>query len=154
MIKIREMKYLDIDKVFEIEKSSFYIPWSKKSFMDELKKNKLAEYLVAIVDNEVVGYAGIWFIITEGHITNIAVEEKYRNQGVGSTLLDELINICISRDMIGITLEVSNFNTKAIKLYEKKGFKIEGIRKNYYADIKADALIMWKMLDTSRKSLS
>ena len=104
----------------------------------------MAKYIVAEVDGLVVGYGGIWLIIDEGHVTNIAVDEKYRGKGIGSKILEGLIQLCADRNMIAMTLEVRKSNEVAQALYRKYGFKEYGIRKGYYQDNNEDAIIMWK----------
>ena len=145
-IRIREMRESDLDRIMEIEKSTFSTPWSRESFIMELTKNLLAKYIVAEIDDYVVGYGGIWLIIDEGHITNIAVYEKYRGLGVGSKLLEGLVNLCIDRNIRAMTLEVRRSNEVAKSLYKKYGFEEYGIRPKYYADNSEDAIIMWKSI--------
>ena len=146
MIDIREMNIDDVDKVYEIEISCFNTPWSKEALKKELTTNKLAYYFVAVINNEVVGYCGLWHVITEGHITNIAVDENKRMLGIGNKLMCELVNFANKKQMIGLTLELKMSNQKAFNLYKKHGFIVEGIRKNYYSDTKEDALVMWKYI--------
>lgn len=129
--------------ICEISIFSFPIPWSYDSFKRELK-NKLASYLVVIMDNRVIAYGGIWVILEEAHITNIAVHPDYRCKGIGETLLNALLDKAYARGAKEITLEVRVSNLPAQWLYKKSGFSEEGIRKNYYEDNKEDALIMWK----------
>ncbi len=129
--------------ICEISIFSFPIPWSYDSFKRELK-NKLASYLVVIMDNRVIAYGGIWVILEEAHITNIAVHPDYRCKGIGETLLNALLDKAYARGAKEITLEVRLSNLPAQWLYKKLGFSEEGIRKNYYEDNKEDALIMWK----------
>lgn len=144
-INIVDMTINHIDGIMDIEKDSFAIPWSRKSIEDELK-NKLAIYFVALYDDKVVGYAGMWHVVTEGHITNIAVHKDYRKQGIGDKLVKKLIETAEEKEMIGLTLEVRPSNEAAMRLYKNNGFKLEGVRKEYYEDNKEDAYIMWKML--------
>ena len=139
---IEEMKENDIDGVFEVEKNCFEDYWSKDSFKKELSNN-LAKYLVAKIDNKVVGYVGIWFVVDEGHITNVAVHEDYRGQKIGDQLIKELVQVCKNNKIISMTLEVRVSNVVAQNLYKKYGFKLSGIRKEYYSDNKEDAMIMW-----------
>ncbi len=141
MVKIVKLEEKHIDEIVAIEESSFSIPWSKTAFLSELIKDD-AYYFVATIDDKVVGYGGFWYIINEGHITNIAVHEDYRSQKIGSKILDAMIAQKEELWMIGLTLEVRVSNEKAIKFYEGKGFIEEGRRKNYYEN-KEDALIMW-----------
>ena len=128
------------------EKECFLTPWPKSSFEKDICKNKFAVYIVAVDDKtgKVVGYGGMWHVVNEGHITNIAVSEKYRRQGIGAGIIDGFEKICEENEMIGMTLEVRRGNQKAMGLYRKKGFKISGIRPEYYNDTKEDAIIMWK----------
>lgn len=139
---IEEMKENDIDGVFEVEKNCFEDYWSKDSFKKELSNN-LAKYLVAKIDNKVVGYVGIWFVVDEGHITNVAVHEDYRGQKIGDYLIKELVQVCKNNKIISMTLEVRASNVVAQNLYKKYGFKMAGIRKEYYSNNKEDAIIMW-----------
>lgn len=139
---IEEMKENDIDGVFEVEKNCFEDYWSKDSFKKELSNN-LAKYLVAKIDNKVVGYVGIWFVVDEGHITNVAVHEDYRGQKIGDHLIKELVQVCKNNKIISMTLEVRASNVVAQNLYKKYGFKMAGIRKEYYSNNKEDAIIMW-----------
>lgn len=144
-IIIRDMKLEDIDGVYEVEKSCFSDPWSKESFKKEIQNN-LAKYLVAEVENKVVGYVGAWFIVDEAHITNVAVSPQYRGQKIGDKIIKSFIDECVKNEMQAMTLEVRVSNTVAQNLYKKYGFKLGGIRKEYYSDNKEDALIMWKHL--------
>lgn len=141
--KIESMNFDDIDSVLEISKLSFPHPWSRRSFEQELE-NSFATYLVAKLDNQVIGYGGMWIIIDEGHITNIAVHPNYRNLGVGDKILHDMITTCNQKKVVAMTLEVRVSNLAAQKLYSKYGFVEEGIRKKYYEDNGEDALLMWK----------
>ncbi|MBR2593442.1 MAG: ribosomal protein S18-alanine N-acetyltransferase [Firmicutes bacterium] len=144
MADIRPMTYEDVDGVWSIEEESFNVPWTKKDFQNEMAQNKMAVYFVAEEDSRIVGYAGMWHIVNEGHITNVAVSEEFRNRGIGKQLMEALFEECRKREMIGITLEVGVNNLTAQKLYKGLGFEEEGVRKNYYEHNHEDALIMWK----------
>lgn len=147
IITIREMKKEDIDEVLEIEKASFTTPWSKDAFTIEITQNMLAKYIVAEVDEKIVGYGGVWLIVDEGHITNIAVSRQYRGFGVGEKLIQGLVDLCSDKNIRAMTLEVRKSNEVAKKLYKKHGFKEYGIRPKYYADDNEDAIIMWKRIE-------
>jgi len=146
MIEVRRFTPDDLTQVYEIELDSFSIPWTKEDLHRDACVNEMSVYLVATHEGKVVGYAGMWHVVNEGHITNIAVSPEYRKMGIGQRLIEGLEQIAISREMIGITLEVRMNNAAAQGLYMRNGYKVEGIRKNYYADTKEDALIMWKYL--------
>ncbi|NLX76192.1 MAG: ribosomal protein S18-alanine N-acetyltransferase [Clostridiaceae bacterium] len=146
-IVIRKMKCEDLDRVMEVEKKSFTSPWSKLMFFDELQ-NPRAHYFVAEISGNIVAYAGLSTIIDEGHITNIAVHPLYRRMKIGSKLMETIIEMARKSKLRGLTLEVRVGNTAAISMYKRFGFKIEGLRKNYYSDNQEDAFIMWYYLDT------
>ncbi len=145
MIDIVPMTEEYIDDVTIIDESCFHVPWTKSDFENEIKENKMAIYFVAVDENNrAVGYAGMWHVINEGHITNVAVLEKYRRRGIGDMLMETLEKKALELEMIGITLEVRISNLGAQRLYTKHGYKPEGFRKKYYTDTNEDAVIMWK----------
>lgn len=142
---IEKMTEKDIDGVYEVEKNCFEHHWSKDSFKKELK-NDVARYLVAKIDGKIAGYVGIWFVVDEGHITNVAVHSDYRGRKIGDKLIQELVKLCKDSGIVSMTLEVRVSNVVAQGLYKKYGFKIAGIRKEYYSDNKEDAIIMWNQI--------
>lgn len=146
-ISVREMVEADLDRIMEIEEATFTTRWSRDAFLQELNRNVLAKYIVGEVDGYVVGYGGIWLIIDEGHITNIAVEEKYRGLGVGNRILEGLVELSEDNNIRALTLEVRKSNKVARSLYAKYGFTNKGIRRNYYRDDGEDAIIMWKTIE-------
>jgi ribosomal-protein-alanine N-acetyltransferase len=134
----------DIDNIYSIEKLCFKTPWSRGSFYDEIVRNDKAYYLSAFFDEVQVGYAGVWIILDEAHITNIAVHPDYRRKGIGSALLEGIIDVAKRNFVRGMTLEVRAGNEAAIQIYKQYGFYETGVRKKYYTDNNEDALIMWK----------
>ena len=132
-----------IDDIFHITVLSFATAWSIDSFNNELN-NKFAKYVVAKCDDKIIGYGGMWLIIDEAHITNIAVHPEFRRTGAASLILKNMVDICKLESVISMTLEVRDSNMAARNLYGKFGFISEGIRRKYYADNKEDAIIMWK----------
>ena len=136
------MREEDIDEILDISSLSFSVCWSRDSYIQELT-NSIAKYLVAKIDNKVVGFVGTWIILDESDITNIAIHPSYRKQGIASKLLEALLNYCKSQGCTSHTLEVRSSNEAAKALYEKYNFKEDGIRKGYYEDNKEDAIIMW-----------
>lgn len=142
-IYIRAIKSHEIDKVLELERLCFPVPWSEESFRIEVERNKFAKYLVAEHRGKVIGYAGMWLIIDEAHITNIAIHPDHRRKGIGRVLLLCMMKVAIKYGISKMTLEVRVSNTGAQALYEQLDFKGDGIRKGYYADVNEDALIMW-----------
>jgi len=143
MITITKMTATHISQVYEIESHSFSDPWPIEEILWEME-NAICQ--VALVDGQVVGYTVMRHIADEGHIINIATHESHRKSGVSSALMEELIAIAKSRDMIGITLEVRIGNRAAMGLYHKYGFTVEGYRRKFYSYPTEDAAIMWKYL--------
>ncbi|MFR6257779.1 MAG: ribosomal protein S18-alanine N-acetyltransferase, partial [Anaerovoracaceae bacterium] len=119
-------------------------PWSRDSLIYELDKNPRAFYIVAELDDKVVGYAGLWWIGDEGHITNVAVRPGFRNRKIASGIMTVMLDFTTKEGIKHHTLEVRRSNEPAIGLYEKYGFEVEGIRKGYYLNNGEDALIMWR----------
>ncbi|MCM3603356.1 ribosomal protein S18-alanine N-acetyltransferase [Robertmurraya korlensis] len=139
----RYMKEEDIDQILKIEELSFATPWTRQSFENELNLNQFAVYLVLEKEGKIVGYCGMWLIVDEAHITNIAVLPEFRGQKLGEAILRMIMEVAKKRGAKTMTLEVRVSNTVAQSLYRKLGFMNGGIRKNYYTDNYEDALVMW-----------
>lgn len=150
-IRFRRMNLSDIDRIMEIEHRSFAAPWSRAAFEGELVRNHFARYMVVEVDGYVAGYAGMWMIIDEAHITNIAIDPAYRGKKLGEALLRQMMASAVWNGATRMTLEVRVSNQKAQNLYHKLGFRNYGIRKGYYTDNGEDAMIMWAELDPDSK---
>lgn len=133
-----------LNQVLEIEEVSFPSPWSYYAFAYELLQNNLAHYIVALNGQKVVGYSGMWLILDEAHITNVAVHPDLRQKNIGKSLMLEMIRLAVLNGSTGMTLEVRPTNTAARRLYELLGFEEKGRRKKYYTDNNEDAIIMWK----------
>lgn len=143
-VLVRQAKVCDADDIYEIEKLCFPDPWSRDSILYELEENPRAFYIVAELDGRVVGYAGLWWIGDEGHITNVAVRPGYRSRKIASGIISVMLDFTLQEGIKHHTLEVRKSNEAAIGLYEKYGFETEGIRKGYYLNNGEDALIMWR----------
>ena len=141
---IRQVEEKDILQIAEIEKQCFTVPWSYESLCYDILENNLSFYIVAEIDGTICGYAGIWNVVDEGHITNVAVAPMFRRKHIASALLDVLIGTCEEDGILRLTLEVRESNTPARRLYEQKGFREAGLRKGYYEDNHEDAVIMWR----------
>ncbi|WP_096201974.1 ribosomal protein S18-alanine N-acetyltransferase [Bacillus sp. FJAT-45350] len=154
-VSIRLMTVDDIDQVLVVEEDSFTVPWSRTAFYNEMTNNQFAQYLVIEADGEIIGYCGVWIVIDEAHITNIAILSKYRGKKLGEALLLHAMELAKVYGSKKMTLEVRISNVVAQKLYEKLGFKPGGIRKKYYTDNFEDALVMWVVLnEESRENIS
>lgn len=137
----------DIEAVMHIEQATFPTPWSRTAFYNEVVINHFATYLLLEVGEDIAGYCGVWVIIDEAHITNIALHPDFRGMKLGEALLKRAIDFAKSRGALKMTLEVRVSNTIAQNLYRKYGFEEGSIRKNYYTDNQEDALVMWVKLD-------
>lgn len=142
-MEIVKMEPKHIDGVMVVEHLSFTVPWSRESFTQELMTNGFAHYIVALENDVVLGYAGMWKIQDEGHITNVAVHPEFRGTHIGRQLMEKLIKLARELGVTAMTLEVRKSNYIALNLYKSLGFVEAGIRKGYYSDNREDAVIMW-----------
>ncbi|MBR3163522.1 MAG: ribosomal protein S18-alanine N-acetyltransferase [Clostridia bacterium] len=139
-IEINKMSVSDLDLIAEKLYEEFDDLWNYNVFKSELESEN-SKYIVAKQNDEIIGYAGIWIAIDIAHITNIVVKKDMRRTGIGSLLLQELINMCKELKILEITLEVNEHNSNAISLYKKFGFEQVGLRKKYYRN-QDNAIIM------------
>ncbi len=147
-IQIFPLTHDDLDGIYEVECKSFPIPWPISSFEEELK-NLLATYLVAKEEEKIIAYIGMWFVMDECHIMNIAVLPEYRRQGIATSLINEMFKLCKEHETHYVMLEVRKENLSAQNLYKKFGFTEEVIRKEYYKNpdgTREDAIVMSKEL--------
>lgn len=130
-IVIEDMTLSHLNDISSILTTDFDEFWNNNILETELK-NPFSKYIVAKIENEIVGFAGVIDTVDQLEITNIVVKKIFRGKGIGNKLLIELIKIAKNRNKKEIILEVNDQNLVAIKLYEKNGFKNIGIRKKYY----------------------
>lgn len=143
MIEIKDMSLEHLENIKDVLNSEFDDFWNYNILKEELNSQNSC-YIVALLNNEIVGFAGIKFIVNEADIMNIVTKKTFRNKGIGKLLLENLIQLAKSLNLTSITLEVNEENAPAIHLYKKFGFEILGIRKNYYQN--KDGIIMTKKL--------
>jgi ribosomal-protein-alanine N-acetyltransferase len=136
------MRVADLPAVHAIERASFDSPWPPDAYRNELETNRLAQYLVVRVGDEIAGYGGMWLMVDEAHIITFAVHPLWRRQHVGDRLLLAMLDLAIDAGAHEATLEVRLSNLPARRLYEKFGFRPVGLRPRYYSDNGEDALIM------------
>lgn len=145
-LEYRFMTMQDVWAVAELERLSFSTPWPHDAFVGELTKNPNARYVVVVHQNRIIAYCGMWIIIDEAHITNVAVHPLYRGKKVGLGLMIKMMNVARMFHAKSMTLEVRPSNTVARSMYTKLGFREHGVRKRYYSDNNEDAIIMWVTL--------
>jgi ribosomal-protein-alanine N-acetyltransferase len=146
-IVFRKMIKEDIEAIVAIENEAFSTPWSYEAFYNELTNNHFAHYLIMEIEGQVAGYGGMWVLMDEAHVTNIAVRYDLRGLKLGEKLLTEVKRTAKFIGAKRITLEVRVSNEIAQNLYRKLGFYRAGLRKGYYSDNQEDALVMWAELD-------
>ncbi|PKM82276.1 MAG: ribosomal-protein-alanine N-acetyltransferase [Firmicutes bacterium HGW-Firmicutes-13] len=137
---IEPMKISDLIDIMAIEQQSYPNPWPLHLFVTELKDNKYSCYLVLRHESKIIAYGGMWVFVKEAHITNLAVDPNFRNQGYGGIVLKSLMEEAGKRGAGNVSLEVRVSNYTAKKLYNKYGFSVVDVRKEYYRN--EDALFM------------
>lgn len=142
---IRVIREEDVAQIHEIEKRCFAMPWSEESILHDIRENAVARWLV--LDDgagTVMAYAGMWFVLDEAHVCNVAVHPDHRRKGYGKKIFEALCDMAYANSMALMTLEVRRSNLAAQALYHACGFLDVGYRKRYYEDNKEDALIMYR----------
>ena len=153
---IRPMQRADVGRVHEIECACFSSPWSKMALLGELR-NDVAHYHVLECDGVIAGYAGMWVLFDEAHITNIAVMREFRNRGCAERLMRSMMESALLLGATMMTLEVREHNETAQRLYARLDFIQNGFRPRYYQDSGEGALILWntdikKTLENGRQT--
>jgi [ribosomal protein S18]-alanine N-acetyltransferase len=140
---IARMVEADLDDVMDIERESFKAPWSRSVFMEELVREWAHLWVLRPADGgPVAAFINFWLVRDEIHILNVAVHPRFRRAGYASQLLQSTIEFAWKKRVRYLTLEVRRSNNGAIKLYRSFDFKPIGIRPNYYAEDKEDAIVM------------
>lgn len=145
-IDIRQAEEKDIHKITAIESFTSPDPWSEKAIYHDVCENQNACVLVAEVEGEIVGYLNSWKVADEFQLCNIGVLAEYRRNHIGQQFIDVLIGIAKELKCSVVTLEVREKNLIARQLYEKNGFQVVGIRRNYYQNDLDNAVLMDKEL--------
>lgn len=144
-ILIREANINDAPMIAEIEKACFPKPWSEEVIRHDMNENGKARYYLAIDAGKPVGYMSVWAMDYEGYINNIAVLPGHRRNGIGSMLIDMMLDATEAEGIVSHTLEVRESNKAARNLYTGFSFRETGRREKYYSDNGEDAIIMWRM---------
>ena len=134
----------DLDAVLEIETASFTSPWTREMYLAELQNVGVSFCYLARESGTVLGFCSFWRVVDELHINNLAVAEPYRRRGIGTALLDYVLNEGARMGARRATLEVRRSNDAARHLYERLGFSAAGVRPAYYTNPVEDALVLWR----------
>ena len=143
-MKITEMNSGFLPDVEKIEAECFVHPWSRQSLEEYLNNPNAFFYVASEDDGRAVGYIGTYIVCDEAYVTNVAVSEQYRRQGIGKQLVLRATENAQRNNASFITLEVRVSNTAAVSLYKSLGFVLDGMRPGFYRDPDEDALIMTK----------
>lgn len=141
-VRIALMTTSDLTRVEEIERDCIGTPWGRSAFETELA-NRCACYVIALAGGETVGFAGMWVIMDEAHITTLGVQTAQRRRGIGRMLVLALLCEARARRANHVSLEVRRHNSAARRLYEGFKFVEVAVRRGYYKDNNEDAIIMW-----------
>jgi ribosomal-protein-alanine N-acetyltransferase len=134
------MGYRDLDAVFAIESLSFQGPWRLNSFARAVDDPR-QHFLVAELGRQLVGYGGFWVEADRAHIAKVAVRPDFRRQGIGSVILQRLLEDIRSLRLRHAFLEVRRSNLVAQELYRRFGFRFDRVQPHAYPDNGEDALI-------------
>lgn len=139
---IRNAREEDLEAIHQIETECFSLPWTIEQLRTQLP-DTCHEFLVAVSeDGRLLGYIGMMSVVDEGYISNVAVSPDARRQGIGRSLVNELLSRAADRKLSFVTLEVREHNESAILLYSSEGFLPVGSRKDYYERPRENALLM------------
>ena len=145
MISIKQLNEKDIDLCYELDLNTISL-WSKQQWANEFKKEGIKVFGLLLL-NLVIGICVFQVVLDEAQINFFVVNQKYRNKGFGSYLMQYLIKQCEKLNINKLFLEVSHTNSAAEKFYSRFEFSTVGIRRNYYKD-GSDALLKEKKLTT------
>lgn len=143
VLTFEPMRRKHLPSVLQIEQQVYPQPWTTGLFLSELALRAARDYSVALLNGEVVGYAGLSYVDDEAHVTNVAVDPSLHGRAIATRLMLRCLEHCAQRGVKNLTLEVRVSNEPAQALYRKFGFAPAGIRKNYYSSPKEDAIVMW-----------
>lgn len=139
---IRKACESDVPFLVEIENLSFSAPWSEALLCSEIYKPNSISKVAVVEGKKIAGYIIVNQILDEAHLLNLAVHPEVRKAGIGSALIENIIEDLKKNLCWLLHLEVRRSNKAAYKLYEKFNAEIVGLRKNYYVQPQEDAVLM------------
>jgi ribosomal-protein-alanine N-acetyltransferase len=135
----------DLDGVIDVEAASFFRPTSRDWYVNELARPDVCYiYIVRIEGVRVAGFCALWKIADQIHINNLAIRPELRGRGLGRALLTHVLREAEAMAAPSATLEVRRSNAAALRLYERAGFRVTGVRPSYYTHPVEDALVLWR----------
>jgi ribosomal-protein-alanine N-acetyltransferase len=137
----------DLEPIVEIERASFSTPWTLEMFRWELRNTDVSNtWVVRTAEGTVAAFCCVWVVLDELHINNVAVRPAFRRRRFAQLLLQHVMDEAVSRGATRATLEVRRSNIAALRLYDRLGFAVRGVRPNYYTNPVEDALILWRSM--------
>lgn len=143
MLVVRRMQLSDVNEIARLEKNTFSDAWTEKGILDTFHQQQ-AFVIVGEIDDKVVGYCIVYYVLDEAEVARIAVDDACKRQGVGRAILKEVEDICKEKEITRILLDVRESNETARAFYRNYGFVEDGIRKNFYEMPKEHAVLMSK----------
>jgi ribosomal-protein-alanine N-acetyltransferase len=135
----------DLDGVIEVETESFHRPTGREWYVNELTRPDVCYiYVLRAEGVPVAGFCAFWRLADQIHINNLAIRPALRGRGLGTQLLERVLLDAVAMGAPAATLEVRRSNTPALRLYERAGFHVSGVRPNYYTHPVEDALVLWR----------
>jgi ribosomal-protein-alanine N-acetyltransferase len=135
----------EIDAVLAIEEASFTSPWTREMYLAEFDNHGVSYfYLARNTSRDIVGFCSFWRILDELHINNLAVAPEHRRSHAATELLTRVLEDGAKLGAKRATLEVRRSNEPAQQLYERFGFSVAGVRRDYYSNPVEDALVLWR----------
>ena len=135
----------EIDAVLAIEEASFTSPWTREMYLAEFDNHGVSYFYLARGGNrDIVGFCSFWRILDELHINNLAVAPAHRRSHAATELLTRVLEDGAKLGAKRATLEVRRSNEPAQQLYERFGFSVAGVRRDYYSNPVEDALVLWR----------
>jgi [ribosomal protein S18]-alanine N-acetyltransferase len=135
----------DLDGILAIDAASFVRPWTREMYEAELENPAVTRiFVIRTPELPVAGYCATWFLLPEVHINNLAIRPEQRRRGLATRLLGRVLQTALEAGGERATLEVRRSNHAARRLYEGLGFRVRGVRVDYYTEPVEDALILWR----------
>jgi [ribosomal protein S18]-alanine N-acetyltransferase len=135
----------DLDGVIAVDDTSFDRPWTRAMYEADLANSSVTRiYVIRTAEFHVAGYCSAWLLVPELHINNLAIRPECRRRGLATFLLERVLDAAIAEGATRATLEVRRSNHAARALYQGLGFRVRGVRRDYYTDPVEDGLILWR----------
>lgn len=139
---VRRMTEADLEAVVRLERETFSAPWRTDTFRGLLDRDTTELWVVETPEDGFVGYAVLWFVLEQGELANLAIRPRHRGRGLGTFLLDQILDRARARGVRDLFLEVRVSNRRAAALYRRRGFREVGRRPDYYDRPREDARVL------------